>query len=197
MSNNPLLTTRFYNATYQQNSRVRKENEEIGCIYGSPMAINEKYTSFDSLSFMIEMNNEANRIEGIGLIRNRICFDRRFQILYDNGNYNRYIYKGSYRLDRLVIEEYNPKLVELFDHILFKGKSHMKRSVGISRITSKLYKKELCVDFYKMNRVLLDEGEGEGEGEGEEENEDEEPNIINVEKVIKKEISRIFKTYFK
>ena len=133
MSNNPLLTTRFNNATYQQNSRVRKENEEIGCIYGSPMAINEKYTSFDSLSFMIEMNNEANRIEGIGLIRNRICFDRRFQILYDNGNYNRYIYKGSYRLDRLVIEE----------------------------------------------------------------NEDEATNIINVEKVIKKEISRIFKTYFK
>ena len=69
----------------------------------------------------------------------------------------------------------------------------MKRSVGISRITSKLYKKELCVDFYKMNRVLLDDREGEGE----EENEDEEPNIINVEKVIKKEISRIFKTYFK
>ena len=129
MSNNPLLTTRFNNATYQQNSRVRKENEEIGCIYGSPMAINEKYTSFDSLSFMIEMNNEANRIEGIGLIRNRICFDRRFQILYDNGNYNRYIYKGSYRLDRLVIEEYNPKLVYYLMREKEKEKEKEKRKM--------------------------------------------------------------------
>lgn len=193
MSKSPLLTTRFNNTTYQENIRFRKENEEIGCIYGSPMAINEKYIQFDSLSFIIEMNNEVNRIEGIGLIRNRVCFDRKFEMLYDNGNYNRYIYKGSYWLDRLVIEEYSPTLVVLFDHILFKGKSHMKRSVGISRITSKLYKKELCIDFYKMNRGLLEEEEGEGD----EEDEDEEPNIINVEKVIKKEIARIFKTYFK
>ena len=37
------------------------------------------------------MNNERNRIEGIGLIKNLLVVDKRHKI-YENNDYNRYIY---------------------------------------------------------------------------------------------------------
>jgi hypothetical protein len=188
MSNNPILTTRFNNATFENNCRYREINSDIGCIYGSPLLLNDKI-QLDSLCFIIEMNNEENRIEGVGLIRNRTHSERQSE-LYSCHNYNRYVYKGKYRLDASIIERHNVELLNLFNTILFKGKSHMKRSSGISKITSKLYKKEICLDFCKnmllMNPALRADFDLV-------EVDDNTVNAEIVEKMIKKEISRIFK----
>ena len=161
MLKNPILTTRFNNDTWKENCLYR-EKEEVGCIYGSPFILNKKIDP-NTLLFIIEMNNSLNRIEGIGLIKNNafIC-DNKCSI-YDMGNYNRYVYKGSIRIDREILIIYNRSLVEVLDYILFKGKSHLKRGTGFMKITEKIFKKEECQiigeedDFKKAITMIFKE----------------------------------------
>ena len=97
----------------------------------------------DSLVFIVEMNNELNQIEGICLIKNTINFDKYFKV-YEDSNFNRYVFKGKYRINREELIRYNSKLVEILDNILFKGKTHLKRGSGITTIKDKLLKNERC-----------------------------------------------------
>lgn len=170
-----LACTRFNNTTYDENIRYRnKYNENV--IYGSTLKIREKYP-VGSLMFIAEMNNEKNKIEGIGLIKNLLVHNKRHKI-YDNNEYNRYIYRGKYWLSREQINNYNPQILEIFDNILFKGKSHLKCRIGITVITEKLFihwnydlrelkcmVKDLFLDYYQtdIDEVLDKEEEDEKE----------------------------------
>jgi hypothetical protein len=137
-----LSTIRFNNETFSENCSYREKHKDVGCIYGCPLKIKEKIP-LGTLILVVEMNNTKNQIEGIGLIRNIVRFDKS-NYVYDWGNYNRYIYRSKYRLDREILSFYNPRIVEMFDDILFKGKSHLKRGQGITSITSKLLDKDIC-----------------------------------------------------
>ena len=97
----------------------------------------------DSLVFVVEMNNELNQIEGIGLVKNTVKLDKYFKV-YNTCNFNRYVFKGNYRIEREELLRYNSQLVEILDDILFKGKTHLKRGAGITTITDKLLKTERC-----------------------------------------------------
>jgi len=131
-----LACTRFNNSTYNENINYRnKYNENV--IYGSTLKIREKYP-LGCLIFIVEMNNEQNRIEGIGLIRNLLVHEKRHKI-YDNNEYNRYIYKGKYWISREQINNLDYEILEIFDTILFKGKSHLKCRIGITIITERLF----------------------------------------------------------
>lgn len=132
-------STRFNNKTWEENNKYRQRNNCKGAIYGVTIKIHEKYP-LGSLLFVAEMNNDMNQIQGIGLIRNRVLLNKR-PVIYEDYNYNRYIYSGDYWLPRKVIEEYNHRLLEMLETMLFKGKSHLKRQSGISMITPKLYKR--------------------------------------------------------
>ena len=67
---------------------------------------------------------------GIGLIRNHpICGKHR---IYRNGNYNRYAYIGSKRIDREELDHEEEKIIKAFDILCFKGDKHMKRGSGIT-----------------------------------------------------------------
>lgn len=167
-----IVTTRFNADTWSENCEYRKkiiEHEsksdcEIDCeidlsvskrtlitqcIYGSPQKITE-HIGHNELVFVIEMNNTTNKIEGIGLVRNHVL-DRKdnnfYYRMYKNGNYNRYVYKSAYHLDRRTLEGLNEKLVTILDFICFKGKTHLKRGSGITRIPDKLYQHKLCEGF--------------------------------------------------
>jgi len=129
-----LATTRFNCKTYSENIHYRKTNEIIA-IYGTCVKIQNKYSP-DTIMFVIEMNNDTNYIEGISLIRNKLNYDK--HKIYDNPEYNRYIYKGDYWISRNEILVIDEEIVDIFDTILFKGKSHVKRHAGISIITDKL-----------------------------------------------------------
>jgi len=156
-----LACTRFNNITYQENINYRVKHNE-NAIYGSTLKIREKYPT-GSLIFVAEMNNETNKIEGIGLIKNLLVHDKRHKI-YDNNEYNRYIYRGKYWLSRDKINEFDPKILEIFDTVLFKGKSHLKCRIGITIITEKLFihwiyelkelknkVKDLFIHYFKHN----------------------------------------------
>ena len=65
-----LSTTRFNNLTWKENCTYREKHKLKGPIYCAPMKMSETII-IDSLIFVVEMNNEKNQIEGIGLIKNR------------------------------------------------------------------------------------------------------------------------------
>lgn len=132
-----LACTRFNDATYDENVDYRTKHNEM-VIYGSMLKIRDIY-SLGSLLFVAEMNNEKNRIEGIGLIKNLLVNDKRHRIYRSNCEYNRYIYRGKYWISRDHLNSLDPQILEIFDNILFKGKSHLKRRIGITVITERLF----------------------------------------------------------
>ena len=136
-----LASTRFNNSTLEENEKYRIKTNNP-CIYCSPQRMSPKI-KVDSLVFIVEMNNELNKIEGIGLIKNTVNLDKYFKV-YETCNFNRYVFKGKYRIGREEIIRYNSQLVEILDDILFKGKTHLKRGAGITTITDKLLKTERC-----------------------------------------------------
>ena len=134
-----IASTRFNNHTWNENVNYRNKIDHNGCIYGCPQSISSKILD-DSLLYIFEMNNSLNRIEGIGLIKNKIYYDNYYKI-YSDGNYNRFVYKSNYRVDRKQLELYYPDMLSLFELILFKGKTHLKRGFGITQVPEKLIDK--------------------------------------------------------
>jgi hypothetical protein len=133
-----IATTRFNNATFAENMAYREKVLEA-VLYGPSIRIHEKYT-IGCTMFVFEMNNEENKIEGIGVIKNQTVNDKKYKI-YSESDYNRIIYRGSYWLSRDQLLLMDTELIEIFDKMLFKGKSHLKRQSGITVVTEKLTKK--------------------------------------------------------
>ena len=131
-----IASTRFNNETYNENMSYRKKSD-IPVIYGTSIRIQEKY-DIGTLMFVAEMNNEENRIEGIGLIRNTQVYDKK-HVIYSNSDYNRYLYNGDYWISRDTILEKDDEIAKICDTVLFKGKSNLKRLSGISVLTSQLF----------------------------------------------------------
>jgi len=127
-------TTRFTDKTFYENKRWRENHGWKGCVNSTPIPVaNGPYSKIekDDKIFILEMNNDRNRIEGIGLIHNHIRHDIKVRI-YSDCNYNRYIYRSNHRLDRKQIK--NAPIIEFFEKVLFKGKGHLKRGQGITLI---------------------------------------------------------------
>ena len=133
-----LACTRFNDQTYYENT-LYKHQKNIPVIYGTTLKIRESYAK-DVPIFVVEMNNNTNTIEGIGLIKNRMDYDERHRI-YSIHEYNRYVYVGYYWLSRQHIAENDEtgKLLPILETILFKGKSHLKCRLGITIITNVLF----------------------------------------------------------
>ena len=130
-----IVSTRFTGSTLKENRDYRNKYN-YDCIYGSPQEFSPKI-DYDSIVFVVEMNNDSNKIEGIGLIKNKPYLDKYYKI-HNDGNYNRYVYKSNYFIDRETILRYNQLLVKAFDYILFKEKTHLKRGTGFTSISDKL-----------------------------------------------------------
>ena len=106
-----IATTRFTNKTWTEKEEWCKKNEWKGCIYGTPRKITDKIPH-NSILFVLEMNNDKNRIESIGLIKNSLYADKYYKI-YSDGNYNRYVYKSLYKIDEI------PKWIKNNKHMDF------------------------------------------------------------------------------
>jgi len=133
-----LASTRFTTAIYAENLRYRREHK-VPVVYGSCMMIREKYPLY-AVTFVLEMNNETNRVEGIGRIRNRPCYQEMDNV-YSNlllSEHNTYFYTGNHWVSRNTIQKMDAELLEIFENILFKKKTHVKRHAGISVLTETL-----------------------------------------------------------
>ena len=125
---NQLVTTRFNNETWRENQQYRKDFPQYGCIYPSPQP-NSSQISPDTVLLILEMNNDTNKIIGIGAVRNRAIIQK--HRVYSNPNYNRYSYVGKQRIDRSEMTEEEERIMKVFDILCFTGPRHMKRLQGM------------------------------------------------------------------
>ena len=92
-------TTRFSNNTWKENTEWREKHKWKGCIYGLNKRMPHTVPK-NALIYVLEMNNDKNEIEGIGLIRNYINYKYRANIYKSDTNYNRFIYNSNYHIDK-------------------------------------------------------------------------------------------------
>lgn len=128
-------TTRFNKHTIKENKTWKKNNNFHGCIYGLGTTIQKNVPIYSNV-FVIEMNNSKNEIEGIGLIKNHYYFDKKYNIYQDN-NYNRFIFKGDFYKSRQELLRINETFVEAIENILFYGFTHLKRGQGITLVSKR------------------------------------------------------------
>jgi hypothetical protein len=150
MSNTYIACTRFNNQTYEENHSYRIKYN-IPVIYGAPREICSTYP-IGATILVAEMNNETNEIVGIGCIKNRVAYDKRYRI-YSNPDYNRITYKGNYWLSREQCIQLAPELVEILENILFKKKSNLKRFQGITILKDKIFTHWL--EYDKKNLIVM------------------------------------------
>jgi hypothetical protein len=144
-----IMTTRFSDYGFRENKEWREERDSIGCIYGTPKTISSRVNDGVPM-FVIEMNNNRNKIEGVGFIVNRPCEENYKRRIHGDYNLNRYIYEGSYRLDKgQITDEYDKNVIWVLEMLLFKGSKHSKRSIGITKLP----------DWLKYNRFEYNFGE--------------------------------------
>lgn len=136
-----VVTVRFNHDTLAANYAYRKKHN-FGCLYCSPLELSSKI-HYETPVFVIEMNNTSNKIEGIGLIKNKPSSNKYYKV-HEDGNTNRFIYIGDYFIERETIIIYNSFIIDVLDEILFKGKTHSKRGSGLSIIPEKILKFDIC-----------------------------------------------------
>ena len=123
-----IVTSRFNDRTWSENQSFRQQHTKFGCIYCAPTMITFT-VPVDTPVFVLEMNNDTNRIMGVGMVKNHPYMNA-FAV-YDNGNYNRYQYVGKTRIDRLDMTSDEETIMRVFDILCFTGNKHQKRGHGL------------------------------------------------------------------
>lgn len=143
-----IVTTKFNTKTWTENCKYRNE-KNIRCIYGSPCEFPQK-VDYGALAFVLEMNNDMNVIEGIGLIKNMPCGKQ--HNIYKDMNYNRHIYKSKYRLrrDELLKSDDKCTLLNILEYIVFYEKNHLKRGSGFALLNQELINKKSHEEIKKI-----------------------------------------------
>ena len=146
-------TTRFNQDTWDQNQQYRTKKDFSGCIYGCPKRIAATIPVKSSIA-ILEMNNSKNKIMGIGLVINYLRLDKKYNI-YNDGNYNRYVYMSKYRIDHSELKENEKALIKYFETITFYGSGHLKRGQGITLIPKKKIENYTYEDIH-VNEFILE-----------------------------------------
>lgn len=152
-----LQTVRYNNKTFDELQLYKRKHNINGSIYNVPREIKNTIIPFSKI-FVFEMNNDTNKIMGIGYIINHNKYDKYIKIHNDNF-YNLYSYTGKQHVTRDVIisnREYIP-ILELLEYIVFKGKTHIKRGQGFISIPEKKLSeyKNIKKDIFKMLNKLF------------------------------------------
>ena len=112
-----------------------------------------------SISSLIISKPSFNTLDNLnflfGGIKNLNYADKYYKI-YSDGNYNRYVYKSLYKIDlnNNNITDYERKVIEIFNVLLFKGSRNVKRYNGITELP-KWIKNNKHMDFVKFFRELF------------------------------------------
>ena len=173
-----ICTTRFSSETLQQNCAWRRRHQKLDeCVYGSPIPMKHAVRE-GAWMIVLEMQNDANKIAGIGLVKNSpnlpsVPIPQNSSALkpssvYSCGNYNRFIYQGAYRIDllsnelELELTREEQLVIKILELALFYGPNHSKRGKGICELpkhVASLYDfkeclKQLVQRFIKIKKGL-------------------------------------------
>lgn len=157
----------FYNNTWKETEEYLASDEGISggwkCVYGSPVVFKPEISMGETL-LVFEMNNQTNQLMGFGIIKNLVSYDRKYRIYTGlNAYMNFNIYKGRYRVSREefltyqgILDETGKTAEQLLadtEKMLFCGRTHHKRGVGIRIMSDARMPKTIKSQFY---RVVLD-----------------------------------------
>ena len=104
-------TVRFTNKTYTENLEWKTRKNHKGCIYGLDTKITDSVNKGEYI-FVMEMNNDKNKIMGIGLIKNVTMPSYRSRI-YEDEIYNKFVYKGKNHITREKLLEIDTEMVSI------------------------------------------------------------------------------------
>tara|TARA_Y100000591_G_C21818881_1_gene692406 strand:+ start:922 stop:1395 length:474 start_codon:yes stop_codon:yes gene_type:complete len=144
-----LGTVRYNNQTWKELDTYLETNAIKGCVYNVPIRITTAVPIKNPV-IIFEMNNTLNKIMAIGLVENYLRVDKYYKIHKIN-NYNRYSYVGDHRIVRENFSKQEEMVFKAFDHMVFKGSSHMKRGQGVTCISEKKLKN------YEIDGFPIDE----------------------------------------
>ena len=148
-----IVTTRFNNNTWVENEAYRTQYPVLKCVYATPELNSERFLP-DGVLFVLEMNNDTNRLMGIGMVRNRAIVKK--HRVYSNENYNRYAYVGKHRIDRKDMTVEEEVVARVFDVLCFTGARHMKRLQGIKAFPmDMLYKCKSIMDLVEIVKTMF------------------------------------------
>jgi hypothetical protein len=145
-----LATTRFNNFTWEENCKMRQTNPVAKCIYATPIQIASRIT-LDSNVFVLEMNNEKDKILGIGLVKNHPVVGK--YAVHSIPNYNRFVYIGKWRIDREDMSPYELNILRLLEAVCFRGTNHCKRGQGITALPIKLQYKASILGLNLLDSI--------------------------------------------
>lgn len=150
-----IITSRFSNNTWYENEIYRKNHPSIGCIYCSPDPISQNIPE-ESILFVLEMNNDTNKIMGIGMVEKKLS--RKQHYVYNDDNYNRYIHVGKHRIGRETMTDEEERIMKVFDILCFTGTRHMKRGQGLKLFPmDMLYRMSKKMDLVNFIRTMFRE----------------------------------------
>ncbi len=124
-----LMITRFNDYTHSEMLEYCKHIKGVQCCYGVPRLVSN-FVNPDGIMFVLEMNNDIDKIVGIGMVRN-VAIAGKHRI-YEEENYNRYAYLGKTRIAREQMTPDEEELMKILDNYCFKGCRHQKRGQGIN-----------------------------------------------------------------
>ena len=124
-----LMITRFNDCTHSEMLEYCKHIKGVQCCYGVPRLVSN-FVNPDGIMFVLEMNNDIDKIVGIGMVRN-VAIAGKHRI-YEEENYNRYAYLGKTRIAREQMTPDEEELMKILDNYCFKGCRHQKRGQGIN-----------------------------------------------------------------
>ena len=153
------------------------------CVYGSPIPVKPAVRG-SAWMIVLEMQNDANKIVGIGLVKNSPNLpgvpiphnsgskgaggSALKPSVYNCGNYNRFIYQGAYRIDLLSNDDDDIKLtqeeqlvIKMLELALFYGANHSKRGKGICELpkhVASLYDFKECLKQLVQRFIKIKKG---------------------------------------
>jgi len=179
-----ICTTRFNTETLNQNCAWRRRYQKLDeCVYGSPIPMKHAVRE-GAWMIVLEMQNDANKIAGIGLVKNSpnlpsvpvphnskdkgggsALKPKPSSSVYSCGNYNRYIYQGAYRIDLLSNEieltREEQLVMKMLELALFYGPNHSKRGKGICELpkhVASLYDFKECLKQLVQRFIKIKKG---------------------------------------
>jgi len=126
-----ITTTRFNEETWFENQEWRFTHDWYGCIYSAPTPVKNNLDP-NTILFVLEMNNDENKLMGIGMTRNKLYFGK--NKIYGDKYYCSYTYRSQYRVDRVDMTEREDNILKIMDILLFTGKGHLKRGRGFTKV---------------------------------------------------------------
>ena len=93
----------------------------------------------------MSMNNEQNKIMGIGLIKNHPVVGK--YAVHSVQNYNRFVYIGKWRIDREDMSESELEYLKLLESVCFRGINHCIHYISTTIQPPPLKKGKIHVQF--------------------------------------------------